>query len=146
MNDHSRQCGIHIVKSIYERIPVPLGFLHGILFEPLVDIFNVVPFLGLILFVALTIGTRGNTEMSRSVRFNAQQAAMIDVALVMPELIASGFQGEDIPRYLTEPCMNFVWYIYMSMVVYSIFNNIKGKKPNEIPYISNYAEMMVGPF
>ena len=104
------------------------------------------PLLGLIVFVALTIGTRGNTDMSRGVRFSAQQAALIDVALVFPELIGSAFEGEDMPRYLVEPCMNFVWYVYMSMVLYSIYKNLRGKKPDQIPWVSGYAEMMVGPF
>ncbi len=49
--------------------------------------------------------------MSRGVRFNAQQAALIDVALVFPELIASSFENEpDFPRYIAEPCSNFVYY------------------------------------
>jgi hypothetical protein len=84
--------------------------------------------------------------MSRAVRFSAQQAALIDVMLIFPELIGSAFEGEDIPRYLVEPCMNFVWYTYMAMVVYCIYQNLRGKKPDDIPWISGYAELMVGPF
>jgi hypothetical protein len=132
-------------KYIYERVP-PLGFLDGLFIGPLYENFSQIPFLGLIIFVALTIGTRGNTDMERSVRFNAQQAALIDVSLVLPELIGSAFEGEDMPRYLAEPCMTFVWYTYMAAVLYSIFCNLRGKKPDQIPWISNYADMMVGPF
>jgi hypothetical protein len=132
-------------KYIYERIP-PLGFLDSLFIGPLYENFSQIPFLGLILFVALTIGTQGNTDMSRGVRFNAQQAALVDISLVVPELVSSAFDGEDIPRYLAEPCMNFVWIAYMSMVLYSIFTNLRGKKPDQIPFISGYSDMMVGPF
>jgi hypothetical protein len=132
-------------KYVYERIP-PLGFLDSLFIGPLYENFSAVPFLGLLLFIALTIGTRGNTDMSRNLRFNAQQAALIDVALIAPELIGSAFEGENIPRYLEEPCMNFVWYAYMTAVLYSIVSNLRGKKPDQIPWLSNYAEMMVGPF
>mmetsp|Transcript_78980 Transcript_78980/g.154934 ORF Transcript_78980/g.154934 Transcript_78980/m.154934 type:complete len:239 (+) Transcript_78980:63-779(+) len=132
-------------KYIYERVP-PLGFLDSLFVGPLYDFYSQVPLLGLILFLVLTLGTRGNTEMNRAVRFNAQQAALIDVLLVFPELIGSAFEGEDIPRYLVEPCMNFVWYTYMAMVLYSIYTNLQGKKPDQIPWISGYAELMVGPF
>ena len=125
-------------KYIYERIP-PLGFLDSLFIGPLYENFTQIPFLGLIIFIGLTLGTRGNTEMDRNVRFSAQQAALIDVALVFPELIGSAFEGEDIPRYVTEPCMNFVWYTYMTCVLYSIVCNLRGKKPNQIPYISGYA-------
>lgn len=138
--------GDHFGKYIYERIP-PLGDLDDILLQPLVRLFDTVPFLGLILFVALTLGTRGNTDMSRGVRFNAQQAALIDVALVFPELIASSFENEpDFPRYIAEPCSNFVYYAYMAAVIYSIVSNLRGKKPNQIPYISEWSELAVGPF
>jgi len=132
-------------KYIYQRVP-PLNFLDSLFIGPLSESYSHVPFFGLLIFIGLTLGTRGNTDMSRNLRFNAQQAALIDVALIVPELIAEAFEGEDIPRYLQEPCMNFVWYIYMSMVLYSVFSNLRGKKPSQIPWISGYAEMMVGPF
>jgi hypothetical protein len=132
-------------RYIYERIP-PLGFLDSLFIGPLYDIYKDIPFLGLILFVALTLGTRGNTDMNWNVRFNAQQAALIDVALVFPELIGSAFEGEDIPRYLVEPCMNFVWYAYMSAVLYCIYSNVvMKKKPDQIPWISSYAAALTGP-
>jgi hypothetical protein len=131
---------------IYDRIP-PLGLLDDILLGPLLNIFHAVPFLGILFFLALTLGTRTATDMSRGVRFNAQQAALIDVVLVFPELIANGFAEEDpLPRSIAEPCSNFVYYLYMSMVIYSIYSNLRGKKPNQIPYISNFAELAVGPF
>ena len=104
------------------------------------------PFTGVILFIALTLGTRGNTEMSRNVRFSAQQAALIDVSLILPELISSCLDGEELPRSLLEPCANFVWYGMMTMVIYCIVNNLRGKKPDQIPYISDWSEFMVGPF
>jgi hypothetical protein len=133
-------------KYIYDQIP-PLGFLDSLFVGPLYETYSHVPFLGLVLFIAFTLGTRGNTEISRNVRFNAQQACMIDITLVVPELLGSGFEGDDtIPRWLQEPCMNFVWYFYMSAVLYSIFCNLRGKKPDQIPWISGYAELLVGPF
>lgn len=132
-------------RYIYERIP-PIGFLNDILLGPLLNIYHSVPFLGIGLFIALTLGTRGNTEMSRGVRFNAQQAALIDVALVFPELIAGSFEENPVPRYISEPCSNFVYYAYMSCVIYSIVSNLRGKKPDQIPYISAWSELAVGPF
>jgi hypothetical protein len=34
----------------------------------------------------------------------------------------------------------------MSAVLYCVISNIRGKKPDQIPYLSNSAELMVGPF
>jgi len=132
-------------RFIYSRIP-PLGFLNDFFLGPLVNIYHQIPFLGVGLFVALTLGTRFNTDMNRNVRFSAQQAALIDVALIFPELIGSSFAEEPLPRYIVEPCNNFVWYAYMSMVVYSIYRNLRGKRPDQIPFISGSADLMVGPF
>eukprot|EP00523_Entomoneis_sp_CCMP467_P002587 CAMPEP_0168744558 /NCGR_PEP_ID=MMETSP0724-20121128/14155_1 /TAXON_ID=265536 /ORGANISM="Amphiprora sp., Strain CCMP467" /LENGTH=262 /DNA_ID=CAMNT_0008792225 /DNA_START=21 /DNA_END=809 /DNA_ORIENTATION=+ len=132
-------------QYIYQRIP-PLGFLDDLLTQPLVQLFANVPFSGLLLFVALTLGTRFNFDMPRAVRFNAQQAALIDVLLIVPELIGSGFEEGDVPRSLAEPCTNLVYYAYMSAVWYSCYSNLKrGQRPTGIPYVSAYAEVMVGP-
>jgi hypothetical protein len=67
------------------------------------------------------------------------------VALIFPELIASSFQDETLPRALVEPLSTFVWYTYMSTVVYSIYRNLRGRRPDQIPYISAFADEMVGP-
>ena len=105
-----------------------------------------VPLLSVIVFVALTLGTRSNTEMPWNVRFNAQQAALIDVVLVFPELVGLAFEGEDIPLYIQASCMNFVWYCYVAMVLYSIYSNVVlRKRPDQIPWISSYATTMTGP-
>ena len=137
--------GDHFGSYIYDRLP-PLGFLHELLFGGIVQLYESFPFTGVVLFIALTLGTRGNTEMARNVRFSAQQAAMIDVSLILPELISSSFEGEELPRALLEPCSNFVWYGLMTMVVYCVVCNLRGKKPDQIPYISGFSELMVGPF
>jgi Chloroplast import apparatus Tic20-like len=129
---------------IYERIP-PLGLLDDITIGPLSNMARHIPFSTVFLFVALTIGTRFNLEMNRNVRFSAQQAALLDVVLIFPELIASSFQDETLPRALIEPLSTFVWYTYMSTVVYSVYSNLRGTRPDKIPYVSAFADELVGP-
>jgi Chloroplast import apparatus Tic20-like len=137
--------GDHFGRFIYARIP-PLGALDEFTIGPLAELAHNVPFLTVALFIALTLGTRFNSDMSRNLRFSAQQAALIDVALLFPELISSGFQEDPLPRYITEPCSNFVWYAYMSVIAYCFYSNLRGKRPDQIPFISNVANVMVGPF
>jgi hypothetical protein len=137
--------GDHFGRYIYSRIP-PLAVIDDIFIQPLQNVYEAIPFASVIFFLALTLGTRGNTSMSRVVRFNAQQAALIDVALVFPEIIASSMSDADLPRTILEPSSNFVYYTYMAMVLYSISSNLTGVKPNQIPWISNAAETWVGPF
>lgn len=137
--------GDHFGHYIFERIP-PLGLVHDVLFGGMLEFWEAFPFAGLVLFIALTLGTRGNTEMNRNVRFSAQQAALIDVSLVAPELVAAAFEGEDMPRQLMEPCSNFTYYYILAAVAYCITQNLRGKKPDQIPYISDFSDVMVGPF
>jgi hypothetical protein len=130
---------------IYDRIPI-LGEINDILLSPLVQLHDKIPFFSIFFFIALTLGTRFNTEMDRNVRFSAQQAALLDAALIVPELIRESFYADPVPRYLAEPCSNFVWYVYMSAVIYSVYCNLRGKRPDELPYISPVADLMVGPY
>lgn len=138
--------GDHYGRFIYQHVP-PLGFLNSLFIGPLAETFNRVPLASLGFFLALTIGTRTNFEMDRTLRFNAQQAALIDVSLVLPELIGSIFDGVDMPRTIVEPCCNFVYYTYMSACLYSLYSIvILKRKPDKLPWISSFSENMTGPF
>jgi Chloroplast import apparatus Tic20-like len=131
---------------IYERISL-LGCVNAWTLGPLVDLFHKVPFLSITLFCALTLGTRFNFEgMDRNVRFNAQQAALLDVVLLLPEFIGSAFMDDPLPRWIVEPCNNLVYYACITTVGYCIYSNLRGKKPDQLPYISSGAELMTGPF
>jgi len=133
-------------KYIYQRIP-PLGFIDEYFIAPLVSILEAYPLLPLLLFVLLIFGTRVNAaNMSRNVRFNAQQACLIDCALILPTIIQEGLVEVDVPRGLAECGCNFVWYFYMSAIVYSVTMNLRGRKPSGLPYLSDAAEIMTGPF
>jgi hypothetical protein len=131
-------------QYIYQRVP-PLKFLDDLFIAPLVSIFQSFPFLGLILFLLLSIGSRNVDGMSRAVRFNAQQAVLIDIALIFPTLIGEGLDGF-VPRMYEEMGHNLVYYFLMSSLVYSVVMNLRGKKPNGIPYISPAADYITGPF
>jgi hypothetical protein len=136
--------GDQFAHYIFLRVPV-LGALNDFFLGPLLIVSHNVPFFGIGLFCAFTLGTRFNTDINRNVRFSAQQAALIDVALIFPELIGSSTGDEPLPRALLEPCNNFIWYAYMSAVIYCVYSNLNGKKPDQIPFISAYSELMVGP-
>ena len=87
-------------------------------------------------------------SLSREVRFNSQQAVLIDVALIFPQILGEAVSDADakLPRAIMEPCSNFVWIAYVSLVVYCVTSNLRGKKPDQIPFISSTAEYVIGPF
>ena len=137
--------GDHFGRYFYSHVP-PLRVVDDILISPLAHLVDSVPFLSLILFLILSLGTRQATFLSRGVRFNAQQAVLIDVALIFPELLASGLKDQRMPQLLVESSSNFVFYFVMTSILYSCVSNLRGKKPDSIPWISNAADMAAGPF
>jgi len=116
-----------------------------VLLRPIVEGVQAVPFLGIILFSIFALGPR-LTNQSREVRFNAQQAIFLDIAILFPTLIGESLADANLPRAALEPAANFVWYAYISAVVYCVSSNLRGKIPNQIPWFSNAADTYTGPF
>jgi len=138
--------GDNFGKYIYERIPL-LGDAHYVLLRPIVEGFTSSPVLIILLFIAFSLGPR-LTNQSREVRFNAQQAILIDIALIFPSLLGDAVADAEanFPRSVMEPCSNFVWYFYITLVIYCVSSNLRGKKPDQIPFVSNLADYAIGPF
>lgn len=133
-------------KYIYERIP-PLGNLDYLFLRPLVESIQATPILSILLFTSFAIGPRF-VNLSRDVRFNAQQAVLLDLCLILPILLGDTISEADVhlSRSILEPTSNFVWYANVSMVVYCIVSNLRGKRPDGIPFISAAADYAIGPF
>jgi hypothetical protein len=131
-------------KYIYERFP-PLGTLDYVFLRPIVEGVQAAPFLSILLFAAFALGPR-LTNQSREVRFNAQQAVLLDIAILFPTLIGEALADANLSRAVLEPAANFVWYAYVTAVVYCVSSNLRGKIPNGIPFISSAADTAIGPF
>ena len=102
--------GCSFGRYIYERVP-PLGVLERATLQPLSDLFQSIPFSSLIVFVAFSFAAR-QPGLPRYVRFNIQQAILLDIALVFPSLFGSA--ADNLPRYLVEPATNFVFYAFVA--------------------------------
>ncbi|KAL7526879.1 hypothetical protein ACHAXR_001691 [Thalassiosira sp. AJA248-18] len=138
--------GDNFGKYIYERIP-PLDTVHYVFIRPIVEGFQSAPILIILLFIIFALGPQ-LTGQSREVRFNAQQAILIDVALIFPSLLGEAVAEADanLPRAIMEPSSNFVWYFYVSLVIYCVTSNLRGKRPDQIPFFSGIADTVIGPF
>ena len=135
--------GASFGRYIYARIP-PLGTLERFTLQPLVDLFQAIPFSSLIVFVAFSFAAR-QQGLSRYVRFNIQQAILLDIALIFPSLFGSA--ADNLPRYLVEPTTNFVFYCFVASTGYAlIWNLAKGEEPDQVPIISDAARQQLGPF
>ena len=77
-----------------------------------------------------------------------QQAVLLDIALIFPQLFQSIFGATSIkvPEALVEPSSSFVFFFIVASIIYSCGSNALGKTPNQIPIISQAAEQSIGPF
>jgi len=132
-------------RFLFALVPA-LGAIDYALLGPFNALFAAIPFLQLICFFGFTILAR-NPELSRDVRFNLQQAVILDIALFFPSLLGqvTGSLPITLPRFLVEGGSNFVFLALIGAVGYSVVSNATGKVPNGIPFISEAVETQVGP-
>jgi len=62
---------------------------------PFIQLWGSLGFLQVIVFFGTYLGVVQNQNMKRFVRFNAQQAVLLDVLLIVPDLLTRTFQGID---------------------------------------------------
>mmetsp|Transcript_40078 Transcript_40078/g.51669 ORF Transcript_40078/g.51669 Transcript_40078/m.51669 type:complete len:225 (+) Transcript_40078:125-799(+) len=134
--------GVEFGTFIYQRFPAYKMAVIGVLGTPMA-IFRAIPFSTLIFFFGLSFLSR-NPNISRTVRFNMQQAILLDIALIIPGLF--GGLGKSLPIEIVEPFTNTIYYAYVASILYVILSNLGGKVPDRIPVISQAAGQQIGPF
>ena len=125
---------------IYQTVP-PVG---DVAFQilPFVNAFQSLPFAGLILFIGLSTFTR-NQGLSRFVRFNIQQALLLDILLIIPGVL--GGATRMFPAELQVVGSNFVFYVMALVVSYSWVQIAQGRNPDQVPILSEAAALQIGP-
>ena len=120
--------------------------LLGLLLAPFVAVFRAIPFGGLITFFLFSNQSR-NRNLPRLLRFNLQQAILLDIALFFPSLfgVAGAGLSPEIKAALTEPACDFIFLTLLACILYSCVGNVlTGAPPNKIPVIGDAAERTVG--
>jgi len=129
-------------RFIFALVPA-LGMVDYVVLGPFKALYSAVPFLQFGLFIGLTVLAR-NPEIPRPVRFNLQQAVILDILLFFPTLLGE-VTGSFAPSFLVESGSNFVFYALVAAVGYSVVSNVIGKIPDQIPVVSEAVEMQIGP-
>merc|ERR1711966_45972 len=122
---------------LFEKFP-----LLALPFVPLFPVISFLqgPFVSFAIFIALMTFVTRNPSFSRFIRFNALQAVYLDIVLIFPQLISSVNRAASVPADLAEIGSNTVFYAIMGAILYSVFANVAGKTPNEIPIISEAVD------
>ena len=132
--------GFQFGKFIYAQVP-PIGAVAQAIY-PSIQAFDAIPFSGIIFFFGLSALSR-NPGLSRFLRFNLQQAILLDIAFIIPGFVGSA--GQSFPLILQETGCNTIFYMMILAIGYSWYSIAQGKAPDQIPIVSDAAQQSIGP-
>ncbi|XP_074292372.1 protein TIC 20-II, chloroplastic [Silene latifolia] len=130
--------GLQYGRFLFAQYP-PLS----VLFQPFIPIFSLlktVPYASFVAFFALYLGVVRNPNLSRYVRFNAMQALVLDVLLVLPLLLqrifTPGRAGVGFKIMVMGHNALFVFLVFC--FVYSFVSSLLGRTPY-LPFVADAA-------
>lgn len=121
-----------IIKDIISVIIAPVALIYSILG----------PFGNIIIFFALYFAVIRNDRISYFIRFNAMQAILIDIFLVLCGIVVSLFAGGLADSLLVKTLFNVIFLSTLAVCFYSMIQSALGKYA-EIPTISEAAASQV---
>jgi uncharacterized membrane protein len=127
-------------KFLIAQFP-PLAYLF-IPLQPVLFIYGSVPFAGLIIFFLLFLLVVRNERIAHFIRFNAMQAILLDIVLVLCSLVLQILLPALKFNLLTETLVNVVFLGTLVACGYSIVQSLLGRYA-EIPAISEAVHAQV---
>jgi uncharacterized membrane protein len=111
---------------------------------PLLGIYRGIPFMGLIIFFALFLLVVRNESISHFIRFNAMQAILLDIVLVLCSIIVEYLLLPLLGNgtLLLDTLFNVIFLGTIAAIVYSAIQSSLGRYA-EIPTISDAVYMQV---
>ena len=114
----------------------------------LYTVYNSIPFSGFVAYFGLS-ALSGSLSVNRLVRYNAQQAVYLDLALFVPGLVAtvvgaaSAGLGLALPPALGEVSSDAVFVALVAAVGYAATSSLLGATPDRMPFLSERVNRRV---
>jgi len=108
--------------------------------QPLLGIYNL-PLAGLVIFFALFLLVVRNENISHFIRFNAMQAILVDIILILCQFILPVLSAAG-SRFFLEVIANFVFLGVVAIFLYAVVQSLRGRYA-EIPTLSEAVYMQV---
>ncbi len=125
----------------YLFIQFPILSLILIPLAPLMSIYQVIPFAGLVIFFALFLLVVRNENIPHFIRFNTMQAILIDIIIILCSIIL-GILGGGLQGFILQTIYNMLFLGVLAAVIYSVVQSLRGQYA-EIPTISDAVHMQV---
>jgi uncharacterized membrane protein len=133
--------GIGFGKYLFHQFPI-LEEVLRLPLSPLIFLYRVIPFGALIIFFALFVGVVRNESINHFIRFNAMQAILIDIVIILCSIIMSFIEKGLPSTFIVETLFNVVFLGLLGTFVYVIVQSAQGRYA-EIPTISDAVYMQV---
>jgi hypothetical protein len=115
------------------------------------SLYRSIPFSGFLAFFGLSF-VSSNPSLNRLVRFNAQQAIYLDIALFVPGFLsflygaASSNLNLNLPTEVIEYGSDAVVLAMIATIAYASVSSLLGKTPDKIPFASKATQdRMISP-
>jgi uncharacterized membrane protein len=109
--------------------------------SPVLTLFGAIPFAELIIFFGLYFLVIRNENISHFIRFNAMQAILLDLILILCGLIL-GIVSGGMSAFILETISNTIFLGIFAAFVYVVVQSVRGQYA-EIPGISDAVYMQV---
>uniref|UniRef100_A0A7S0BIF4 Tic20 family protein Ycf60 n=1 Tax=Rhodosorus marinus TaxID=101924 RepID=A0A7S0BIF4_9RHOD len=112
-------------------------------FAPILMIYRGIPFVAFAVYLLVYFLVGKNRNNSYFIRYNAHQAILLDIAILIPQLLF--IFVTKFPPFLLEGISNAVFFLMVGAVGYSISKIAQGRIPTEVPLISGAVQSQIGP-
>ncbi|KAH6812712.1 ycf60 protein [Perilla frutescens var. frutescens] len=130
--------GLQYGRFLFAKYPILAAPLEPLI--PLVSLYHSVPYASFVTFFGIYLGVVRNPNFSRYARFNALQALVLDVLLVLPVLlqriISPGRTG--IALKVTAWAYSGLFLFVLACFVYGLVSSVLGKTPY-LPIVAQAA-------
>ncbi|MFB8796939.1 MAG: Tic20 family protein [Microcoleus sp.] len=131
--------GLAFGQFLFRQFPVLQLLL--IPLAPLMQIYSL-PFASLVIFFALYLGVVRNENISHFIRFNAMQAILLDIVLMLCGLVLPILRNAFQIAFIAQTLYNMVFLGVLAAFIYAIVQSSLGRYA-EIPPISDAVYMQV---
>lgn len=133
--------GIQYGRYFFMQFPIAEGLLRPLF--PLLSAYKGFPYSNFIAFFSLYLLVVRNSSFSRYVRFNAMQAVVLDVLLILPTLVERTFGPRGgIGLQLLIIFYNTVFLFLVSCFLFGVFSCLLGKTPR-LPIVADAADQQI---
>jgi hypothetical protein len=132
--------GLKFGTFLFQQFPVMQLFFIPLV--PLLKVYSTIPFADLIIFFTLYLAVVRNENIKHFIRFNAMQAILIDIILILCGLVLPILVKGIQVTFVIETLFNMLFLGVVAAFIYAVVQSLLGRYA-EIPPLSDAVYMQV---